>query len=219
MKAIVVCGPWGSGTTAVARVLVSLGCVDLQPHFITNDLKTGASYESIAFREVVLSLADEYTVSLKESDPRVATETLILFRETLEKAFEASNRDINEAPIVLKYALSTVLIEPINEVFDARFVFVERNVDEIERGRIRRGWPPIYGKDGAVRIYDKMASCARSLELRIHKISYRELLEDPFRVTRKLAEFCDLNSTERTIDRALEPIRSHHNYLIRQWTN
>jgi hypothetical protein len=212
MKAIVICGPWGSGTTAVARVLVGLGCVDLQPHFITNDPKTGASYESIAFRQVVLNLADENTVSLKEDNPRLAMEQLIKFRETLKKACDASNLQINRAPIVLKYALSCVLIEPLSEVFDARFVFVERSVDEIESGRIRRGWPPIYGKEGAVRIYDIMLSCARSLELEIHKIKYSELLEHPYREAKKLARFCDLYCSKATIDTALAPIRSHQNY-------
>lgn len=220
MKAIVVCGPWGSGTTAVARLLVGLGCVDLQPHFITNDPKTGTSYESIAFRQVVLNLAVENTISLKEEDnPRLAMEQLIAFREMLRNAYEASNPEINGVPIVLKYALSSVLIKPLSEVFDAKFVFVERSVDEIERGRIRRGWPPIYGKEGAVRIYDIMISCSSSLELKIHKIKYTELLEHPYREAKKLARFCGLYCSAGAIDNALAPIRSHQNNAIRQWTN
>jgi len=216
MKAVVVCGPWGSGTTAVTRLLVGLGCLDVQPHFITNDPKTGSSYENIAFRQIVLDLVDENTVSLNEDKAHLAAARLLQFRENLERTCKAYGIAIDRAPIVLKHASSCLLIQHLSSVFCAKFVFVERNVCEIESGRIRRGWASIYGREGASRIYEIMGSYDGSTNLDIHKIKYSDLLERPDREAEGLARFCDLDFSKAAINKALAPIRSHQNYAILQ---
>ena len=49
IKLILVCGPFGSGTTAVAGVLAGLGLPGIEP-FVSNDEHTPNTFESIAFR-------------------------------------------------------------------------------------------------------------------------------------------------------------------------
>jgi hypothetical protein len=50
IKLILVCGPFGSGTTAVAGVLAGLGLPGIEPYFVSNDEHTPNTFESIAFR-------------------------------------------------------------------------------------------------------------------------------------------------------------------------
>ena len=65
MKLLLVCGPFGSGTTAVAGLLANMGAVGPCPYHRTNDPRTPNSYELVAFRELVVALVSEETMLLK----------------------------------------------------------------------------------------------------------------------------------------------------------
>ena len=70
MKLILVCGPFGSGTTAVAGVLAGLGLPGIEPYFASNDERTPNTFESIAFRETLLRIVSEQTLSFNPSVDR-----------------------------------------------------------------------------------------------------------------------------------------------------
>ena len=53
LKVILVCGPFGSGTSVVAGLLDRMGAFGLGPYFETDDPKTANSYESVPFRETI----------------------------------------------------------------------------------------------------------------------------------------------------------------------
>ena len=61
MRAVLVCGPWGSGTTAVAGLLERLGAVGFGPYFHTNDPRTPNAYEFLPFRALITRFASEKT--------------------------------------------------------------------------------------------------------------------------------------------------------------
>ena len=61
MKVLLICGPYGSGTSAVAGMLANLGAMGLGPYWQTNDPRTPDSYELLAFKEMLLELISEET--------------------------------------------------------------------------------------------------------------------------------------------------------------
>ena len=155
MKILFVCGPWGSGTTAVTNILLRLGCIGLTPYFITNDPKTGNSYESIIFRKLLLSLANERTFSVQKEKDVVLME-FKKFQDFLRNLVLKSEIDFGRKPIVLKHTLSCLFLEEIDKVFDAQFIFVRRSIDEVEAGRRRRKWPSFLGAEGARKAFSEM---------------------------------------------------------------
>jgi hypothetical protein len=49
MRVLLVSGPWGSGTSITVKLLAAMGAFAPEPHFITNDPRTGDSFESAPF--------------------------------------------------------------------------------------------------------------------------------------------------------------------------
>src|SRR5271169_2380643 len=86
MKVLLICGPWGSGTTAVAGMAVRLGALAFDPvfHFRTNDPRTPDSYEFLPFRTIVREHADEASLSKKPSAPGAVQSRLRFLRQRIE---------------------------------------------------------------------------------------------------------------------------------------
>ena len=203
MQLILVCGPWSSGTTAVARVLDELGLKGIAPYFQTNDERTKNSFESLAFREVVDQLASEQTLQLKVSGP-VAVQALLGFREKLTADGVVGE---NQGPIFLKYPLSALLIPQIAMMFETRLLYVLRPFGEIEATRQRRGWSSNLGAAGAEVLYSKMFQVLVDLQIPTMVIRYPELLATRRRHARQIASFCGLPLDETRIDAAVQSIR------------
>jgi ABC-type antimicrobial peptide transport system ATPase subunit len=88
MKLVLVCGPFGSGTTAVAGMLAGLGLPGIEPYFVSNDERTPNTFESIAFRETLLRIVSEQTLSFNPRVDRVAE----IKRSTIRSARAATKQ-------------------------------------------------------------------------------------------------------------------------------
>jgi hypothetical protein len=212
VKVLFVCGPWGSGTSIVTRILIRLGAIGLSPYVDSRDPKTGNSYESVVYWDVLLGLANDRTFSLLK-DKKVVFSELAQFRKNLEDQAAASDLKLNETPIVLKSALTCLFIEELNQIFDAKFIFVRRDVEEIEFGRIRRGWESFLGGEGARKAYGVMNKYSRWKKGKIYTVKYRDLLESPIKEVEKLAKFCNLKNDKETVQSAAAPIMNHPNFV------
>jgi predicted O-linked N-acetylglucosamine transferase (SPINDLY family) len=200
---ILVCGPWSSGTSAVAGLLANLGLDGLPPYFQTRDERTKNSYESIAFRNLVMDLANEDSVALKVAPAAAAARV----RE-FHAALAAGKSGIGAgAPIFLKYPLSAALIPHICGVINTRLVYVLRPLREIEATRVRRGWAEHQGSAGAQRIYSYMFGALVEQRIPTMMIRYPELVERPLEITRDLVRFTGLDATPETIAKAAGFIR------------
>jgi len=201
---VLVCGPWSSGTTAVAGLLARLGMKGLPPFLATVDERTPNSYESLAFRTVVDEVAAEASVSVT-APPPVIVERLTAFRERIVRQEHGAYAG---EPIFLKYPLSALIIPQICEVFCTRLVYVLRPIRDIEATRARRSWGPHAGAQGAQVIYGAMF---RSLvEERIPMplmVRFVELLEDPRAAARALARLASLNVEPERLDSAATFVR------------
>jgi hypothetical protein len=205
MKILLICGPWGSGTTAVAGLAVRLGALGFDPvfHFRTNDPRTPDSYEFSPFRTIVRELADEPTLSLKPAAPGAAQSRLRFLRQRIEAQQFGDYDPERAAPIVFKYPLAALLIAEICEIFETKLIYVMRPPEQIEQTRLRRRWsPPHYGAAGANAIYRLMADLERTGAYPTMSIEYAALLASPLDHASRLAHFAGLEPTRDQLQHA-----------------
>jgi hypothetical protein len=196
VKLLLVCGPWGSGTTAIAGLLQRLGAAGLEPYQYTFDARTRNSYESMAFRNVITRLADEKNVRIRDGADLIADAELRKFRDRFMIGAGVARA---RRPIFLKHPLSALLLPQICKLFDTRLVYVVRPIADIEATRVRRKWGPQLGAEGAKIIYPHMFQTFVEYAFPTLIIRYTELLAYPEQHARTLSEFAGLTASEATI--------------------
>jgi hypothetical protein len=211
MKVLLICGPWSSGTSAVAGLMARLGAQGFGPYFPTNDPRTPSSYEFMAFRATILNYASEDTITLKPGATEAALAGLLRLRQRIEQQEFGSYDAGGAAPIFFKYPLSALLIPQICTVFDTTLVYVMRSVEDIERTRLRRNWPAHFGGSGAELLYRHMASFEQLQSRPIHRINFADLLARPAEHVIDLARLAGLQVPPRLIEDAVAFIRSGKN--------
>jgi hypothetical protein len=205
MKLLLVCGPFGSGTSLVAGLLAKLGAIGFGPFFETNDKRTGNSYELIAFRNLVQTLASERNLALNPGiDPK---EALRNFRDRILNQEFGSYDENAGRPIFLKHPLSALVIPQICEVFDTRLIYVLRSMQDIEATRKRRHWPEHFGIKGAELIYTCMFTALVNYEFPTTILRYHEFIASPAEHVRKLVDFAALTSRADLVEEASEFVR------------
>ena len=206
VKLLLVCGPWGSGTTAVAGLMQRLGISGLEPYFETRDERTQNSYESILFRDVMVGLVNEETLSLRSGADSMVDSELSKFRDQLPDV--AATTVQARHPIFLKHPLSAMFLPQICRLFDSRLIYVVRPIADIEETRRRRDWRPEFGARGAEIIYSHMFQTFVEYEFPTIIVRYSELLASPEQHARTLSEFADLPSDQAAIKRAAAFIKN-----------
>jgi hypothetical protein len=202
MRLLLVCGPWGSGTTAVAGLLARLGAVGFGPYFHTNDPHTGNAYELIPFRDLVRRFVAEATLALQEEGAGEVEAALRGFRGRIESQALGPYDVASSPPIFLKYPPSVLVLREICSVFDTKLISVERPLAQIERTRVRRRWAAHYGEQGAERIYRCLAEAVEAGLYPHLRVKYDELLRSPAYVARRLAQFAGLSASRDAVEGA-----------------
>jgi len=194
MRVVLICGPWGSGTSAVAGLTVGLGALafDRVFHFMTSDPRTPDSFEFIPFREVVLRHVDEASVAFKPTAPETVQASLDRLQQQIVRQ-EFGRYDISRDPwIALKHPLSALLIRKICDTFETRLIYVMRSLEQIEQTRRRRRWPANFGAEGAEVIYKHMEDARARRANQTLVVNYNELLASPMDHARRIARFVGL---------------------------
>ena len=206
MKLLLVCGPFGSGTTAVAGLLARLGAVGFGPYYRPTDTLTPDSHELVAFRELILTLASEQTTTLKpRADIKAALDG---FRARIANQ-ELGRYDDNAAiPIFLKHPLAALIIPQICAAFDTRLIYLVRPVRDIELSRRRRKWGAQYGAKAAGIIYSHMFNALINHSFPTTIVRYAELVHSPLEHTRRLAAVAGLKCSANVMREAAAFVRS-----------
>jgi hypothetical protein len=187
MKLLLVCGPFGSGTTAVAGLLARLGAIGFGPYFQPADERTPDSHELIAFRGLLQTLASEETTTLLPGiDVRMKLDK---FHNRIASQEFGPYNDKSEIPIFLKHPLSALIIPQICVAFDTRLIYLVRPLSEIEASRRRRKWGVQYGAKAAGIIYSHMFNALINRNVPTIIVRYGELINWPMEHARKLAAF------------------------------
>jgi hypothetical protein len=213
VKLLLVCGAWGSGTSAVAGLLSRLHVIGFGPYFPIYDPNTGSSYELEPFRDALLPFISEETLSLKVNAERDVEANLLRLRERIQKQ-ELGPYD-EARPIFLKYPISALVIPQICNVFHgARLIYVLRPLGEIEQTRLRRRWTPQMGYQGAQVIYSHMFHFLIELTYPTMLVRYSELLSSPMVVAQRLVEFAELSATPAEVREAAAWIRPSKLHVV-----
>lgn len=203
---IFVVGPFSSGTTAVTGVLLNLGGQTLGPLSKTNDPRTESSLESVAFQAICDELVSpEHLRFYDQKRARVLPLLLGLKHQvTALKTQEAAG---STKPIIFKRATTAFFLKEIEVVFNPRFVFVRRDLDHIEKTRIRRGWYESHGKRGAKIIFSQMNSFSSSHPT--IEINFQELRDNPLETVKQLSIELGLSPSDEMIQNAASWITDH----------
>lgn len=197
---VLVCGPWSSGTSAVAGLLAKAGLEAPGPYVSVNDPKTPETFEMRAFQRVLKELASEETLELRVT-PEVATERLRQFRdEVLKPALGVAHET---GTVLLKHGLATLFLKQLSQLFDLRIVGVLRPLEAIESTRKRRGWPASFGSKGASIIYKKLFDHLVNTRSPFHLVRYDEFFSAPEEEFRKIASFCNISPSTLEKEKAL----------------
>jgi len=204
MKLVIVSGPWGSGTTAVAGVLAHLGYAGFGPYLQIIDERFGNSYEFMPFRELVLRLASEEALRLKVTSVEPINAELARFKQdVLDQRYGAFDPEHGPA-LFLKYPLAAFILPWLAEHFELRQLLVGRPLAEIEATRMRRRWAAHFGARGAQEIYPLLLTAMLEKAIPTQVVHYGELLRQPAATIRELARFCGHEGTPAQQQAALQ---------------
>jgi len=202
MKLILICGPFGSGTTAVAGMLARLGATGFGPYYQPADPLTPNSHELVAFRDLLLSVTSEQTLTLTAAGD--VTEALKHFRDRIIRQELGAYDEKSATPIFLKHPMAALIIPQICATFETRLVYLIRPVRDIETSRQRRKWGVQYGAKGAGIIYSHMFNALINYTFPTTLVRYAELIQRPLDHARGLASFAGLNSNADVVREAAE---------------
>lgn len=189
---VLVCGPWSSGTSAVAGMLARAGVFAPGPYMKVNDPMTPETVEMSAFRDLLLELAYEPELR-RRADPPTAVAALQQFRDgPLAAAREAAGIGADE-PVLLKHALSSLFLSELESVFDVKLIGVLRSMTAIEATRVRRRWLEHLGSAGAKVIFSHLFNHLLQGRAPFHLIRFEDLQADPARTLDTLTHFLSLD--------------------------
>ena len=198
-----ICGPWGSGTSALCALVNAIGVHAQGPFFQTNDPRTPACFEMLAFNRLVNQLVDETTLERKGTSQGIQ-ERLTTFRD---QHFRREGSIDNKLEL-LKTPASSALLPELQKVFSLRLLICLRELKAIEDSRQRRGWPAHLGKAGAERIYSQLIDFTASSDCPFLFVRQRDIIEPKRcrRLLNRLASFLQLQPSEEQFQRALKAV-------------
>jgi len=204
---IFVISAFSSGSTAVTGILMNLGVVALGPLSRTNDPRTQTSLESIALQRLCDDLVSEDALQIWEGKRLQIVPKLVGFKREVE-AIISKNSSIQGKPIVFKRPTTAIFLKEIDLVFKPKFVFVYRDLAEIERSKVRRGWNDCHGRWGAKIINSHMRSFAASSH-EPFTVHFEDVRNNPRSVAEAMAREFNLNPTEEMLQAASNWISDH----------
>src|SRR5260370_22551001 len=131
MKLLLVCGPWCSGTTAVAGLLDHLGAVGFGPYFEINDAQRPNSSEFVAFKDALRAFISPSTLSLAPNSEQEFESRLRLLRARIQNQEFGAYDAASSRPMFLKHPLSAFVIPQIYNVFETKLIYVLRPLTNI----------------------------------------------------------------------------------------
>jgi tetratricopeptide (TPR) repeat protein len=204
MKLLLICGPWGSGTSMVAGLFERMGALGLGPYINTSDRRTPISYESMPFMETLRPYISTPTLSLIPCEPGGLQSALRSLRQRIEQQEFGPYDPRSPKPIFLKNPRSALVIPQICEVFDTKLIYVMRPLADIERTRLRRSWLPYFGAGGAAVIYQHMSAALAHRAYRALILDYQDLLASPTDHARNIARFAELEPSAAELSQAVD---------------
>jgi hypothetical protein len=201
-KIILICGPWGSGSSALTGFLTYAGFYAPTPFHTVPDPLTPNTFETNAFRLALAPFVSEFNLKKTHKSSEII-DSLNLFN----KDFLYKHKKFlpNKKPFfLLKHPTSVFFLDELFLVFDVYLVCINRSLSSIENTRIRRNWPSCYGQEGARVIYDIFLKYAYKNNKSFLSLSYDDLILHPRRTIEDISEFLGLTLSDEEIKNAID---------------
>ncbi len=203
---VLVCGPWGSGTSAVTGFIHHMGVFAPGSFYEIADEKTPDTFEMELFRKLMRGLVSEKEMQVKQSGEEI-NQILLKFRDqvlplALDKLTPGQNRTV-----LLKHPLAAFILTELSQLFSLKLIVVTRPLQEIEQTRLRRGWNKNYGAHGAQKIYNNIFSTLMDSKIQYSLVAYDELLARPEKIFTQLSSFLDLSPSPQQRNNAINSVR------------
>jgi len=195
-RTIVVLGSFGSGTTGVTQALSILGCHTCPPHVKTNDPRTPNAFEPVSLRNIIISDFDESRMQFTRTD-RTSIPSIL-------KAWLINEKARSNLPVAVKLPHLCFYVPEIVAMWNPVFILIERSLEDIEKSRLRRNWPPHLGAAGARVAYKTAQHALNILEQEPLNITYTELTRDSERTMERIIAWTGLSPTNEARARAIE---------------
>jgi hypothetical protein len=195
-KTVAVLGPWGSGTTGVAQALSLLGCCTCPPHVHTNDPRTPNAFEPRSLRALLMLGYDENSLRYRGVSRAAMTSLL--------QAWLINERVKTALPIAAKHPLLCFYVPELAVAWRPLFIRVERALEDIEKSRLRRGWPPALGEAGARLAYQTIDRGCSALQLPFLNVDYTDLTKKSEWTVDQIIQWTGLAPSPEARARAVE---------------
>ncbi len=197
-ETIVVLGSFGSGTTAVTKALSILGCHTCPPHLKTNDPRTPNAYEPVSLRDIIISDFDESNMRFRGLD-RTSMPSIL-------KIWLAGEKAQTERPVAVKLPLLCFYVPELVAVWNPVFILVQRSLEDIEKSRLRRNWPPYLGAAGAKVAYKTVLNALEVLEQDYLTVTYSDLTKKSEQAIGRIIDWTGLSPGLEARARAVESV-------------
>ena len=191
-------GAFGSGTSAVTGALELLGCHTCPPHVRTNDPRTPNAFEPVSLRNIIISDFDESRMQYTRTDRRSMPSIL--------KAWLINERARTNKPLAVTMPHLCFYVPEIVAMWNPVFILIERSLEDIEKSRLRRNWPPYLGAAGASVAYKTAHHALSVLEQNFLTVSYTELTGDSERAMERIIAWTGLSPADEARARAIESV-------------
>jgi hypothetical protein len=197
---VIVLGPWSSGTTAVAGALDKLGAYTCPPHHRTPDPRTPTSFEPDDLRAIFAEYVHEPQLGIAGDGVKMAQDIM----NWLERTVPEEHKD---GIVAIKHPLFALMVPNLISMLRPRFIVVRRPYADIERTRVRRQWPHIYGYLGARILYGRIYADLVGYDVNFLDVFYPGVLAKPEREIDRLAEFAGLDLDGKLRSAAVDFVR------------
>jgi hypothetical protein len=200
-KILLICGPWGSGSSALTGFLAHAGFFCPEPYHMVPDPLTPKSFETDAFRLALAPFVSEPKLVLIGEHSKII-ESLLNFKNDF--LMKKSNHLLSGREFfMLKHPTSSFFLNELSQIFDISVLVVLRSFDDIELTRKRRKWPIIFGAKGAKVIYEKIFTYLIQSKTKFECIRYDEMLANPELILSKVSTFSGVSFTQDEIKSAI----------------
>lgn len=189
-------------------MLMNLGAIAFGPFGITNDPRTQTSLESVALQRLCDDLVSEDVLQIWEGKRLQIVPKLVGFKREID-AIISQKSGIQGKPIVFKRATTALFLKEIDLIFKPKFIFVYRDLAEIERTKVRRGWGECHGQSGAKVINSHMRSFASS-SYDPFTVRFEDIRRNPRAMAEAMSNELGLNQTEEMLQAASNWITDHN---------
>ena len=171
LPSIVLLAPSCSGSNQLAQYLFLLGAYTPPPHTMPKSAQAPLSFEPLRLKKEINRIVHEKTLSMNSNSSAFEK-----FFEPWMKQQILSAHSEGCSCILLKHRALIKVLPLMTRAINAKFVVLHRDLQEIEKERLRRNQKAFFGKSGATKIYQEVKKYRQQTAANMVDINYEDFI-------------------------------------------